>query len=130
MAVKEFKDVENTGTRLKKALDESFANPTSLLFTQMMADNPWHHCPSPQIVVCTAGGWYIETTDGNVHNMNPGDILYQDNCAEHPAAEEGTRKAQHFSGPQKDKGTCDQIIISLNQEGGPTANSANKPSPL
>ena len=51
--------------------------PQDLIFTQQTGDNPWHQCPSPQLVVTLAGSWYIRTTDGGYVEMHAGDVLYQ-----------------------------------------------------
>ena len=49
----------------------------TVVVTQQFGPNPWHYCPSPQFVVTLSGQWYIETGDGDVIVMSPGDVLYQ-----------------------------------------------------
>lgn len=95
----------------------------------MSGDNPWHHCPSPQIVVCLSGGWFVKTTDGITTTMSPGDVLFQDNTPTHPAAEAGTRRAQHYSGTAK-SATCDQLIVQLRQPQGPVSDSKHAKPPM
>lgn len=133
MLQREFTNVEEKGysntPQLLKQLDEAFATPTNLVFTQLMGDNPWHHCPAPQIVICTGGGWFIKTTDGQRTELRVGDILYQDNTEQHPAAKEGTHKAMHFSGSLDGK-PCDQVIVQLDLKNGPIVDSKHSPPPL
>ena len=62
---------------------------TGLVVTQQVGENPWHFCPSPQFVVTLEGSWYIRTSDGETTTFRPGDVLYQDNSAEHPLARRG-----------------------------------------
>ena len=59
------------------------------MVTQQVGENPWHFCPSPQFVVTLEGSWYIRTSDGETTTFRPGDVLYQDNSAEHPLARRG-----------------------------------------
>ena len=35
------------------------------------------------------GSWYIRTSDGKTTTFKPGDVLYQDNSAEHPLVRRG-----------------------------------------
>jgi len=118
----------NTPQLLKK-LDPSFATPSDIIFTSLAGENPWHHCPAPQIVVCLGGGWYIRTTDDTVTEFRPGDVLYQDNTELHPAAKVGTRQAMHFSG-SLDVKPCDQMIVQLDLKDGPIANSKQASPPM
>ena len=60
-----------------------------LVVTQQVGENPWHFCPSPQFVVTLEGSWYIRTSDGKTTTFRPGDVLYQDNSAEHPLVRRG-----------------------------------------
>ena len=134
MVKHDVKDVEEkayaTAPQLVKKLDPNFAKATDIIFTQLAGENPWHHCPAPQIVVCVAGGWYVKTTDGKTTKLLPGDVLYQDNTKMHPSAEEGTRKAMHFSGSLNDE-LCDQVIIQLKlTNGGPLPSSKEMAGPL
>jgi hypothetical protein len=69
--------------------------PSNLIFTQQTGDNPWHQCPTTQIVVTLAGRWFVNTTDGDSVVMGPGDVLYQDD----------------FKGREVD-GPCNQLVIS------------------
>lgn len=133
MVKREFQDVEEKGyaasPQLVQQLDPEFATPTNVVFTQLAGENPWHHCPAPQLVTCTHGGWYIRTTDNKVTEFRVGDILFQDNTQKHPAAQDGTKKAQHFSG-SLDNQPCDQIIVQLDLKKGLIPNSKNAPAPL
>ena len=85
----------------------------ALVVTQQTDENPWHYCPSPQFVVTLAGRWYVKTGDGETLVMKPGDVLYQDNVKTHPMAEEGTRKAQHYSGARG--GPCNQMVVQVDR---------------
>ena len=85
----------------------------ALVVTQQTGENPWHYCPSPQFVVTLAGRWYVKTGDGETLVMKPGDVLYQDNVKTHPMAEEGTRKAQHYSGARG--GPCNQMVVQVDR---------------
>jgi hypothetical protein len=126
---REFNDVQevaysNTLQLLKKLDTQNFARPTDVVFTTLQGDNPWHYCPSPQIVVCTGGrGWYIRTSDGHTTKLPKGSILYQDNTEQHPLAtgellalgkssDDAPHKGQHFSG-SIDEQPCNQLIIQL-----------------
>lgn len=135
MMERDFTGVKEVGysntPQLLKKLDPSFASPRNVMFTSLAGENPWHYCPAPQIVVCLAGGWYIRTTDGHVTEFRPGDVLYQDNTKEHPAALEGTRQAMHFSGSLDDGKPCDQMIVQLDlKDGSPVADSKHAPPPM
>ena len=88
-------------------------NVKTMVVTQQFGPNPWHYCPSPQFVVTLSGQWYIETGDGDIIVMTPGDVLYQDNTKDHPLAREGTRAAQHYSGVVPDTGPCNQLVIQV-----------------
>jgi len=133
VAKREFRNVREEGysntPQLIKKLDPHFAIATDVIFTSLSGENPWHHCPEPQIVVCLSGGWYVKTTDGETVQLLPGDVLFQDNTAKHPAANEGTHDAMHFSGSLFD-GPCDQLIVQLDLKDGPIPNSKEAPPPL
>jgi len=129
---RDFKDVEEQGysntPQLVKKLNPAFAKPTDIVFTQLAGENPWHHCPSPQLVICVRGGWYVMTTDGRTQNLLPGDVLYQDNTEQHPLAKPDTRQAMHFSGSLHNE-PCDQVIIQLQLTDG-FASSKDEVGPL
>lgn len=110
-------------------LESDIAVPTGVVFTQLSGDNPWHHCPGPQIVVCLAGAWFVRTTDGITTTFLPGDVLYQDNTKRHPAAKAGTQQAQHYSGTSGGK-PCDQMIVQLMQPDGPVTDSLTAKPPM
>lgn len=130
---RDFKNVEEKGysntPQLVKQLDPNFATPTNVIFTQLAGENPWHHCPSPQLVICVGGGWYIKTTDGNTQKLLQGDVLYQDNTEQHPSAKKDTRQAMHFSGSLNNE-PCDQVIIQLELTNGFASTSKDKAGPL
>ena len=84
-----------------------------MVVTQQFAENPWHYCPSPQFVITTQGRWYIETGDGDRIEFSAGDVLYQDNTAEHPMATAGTQRAMHYSGAI---GRCNQLVIQVDRK--------------
>jgi len=88
----------------------------AMVVTQMFGENPWHYAPSSQFVVCLSGGWYVRTSDGKQVVFRPGDVLYQDNTARHPAARDGTQKAMHFSGVAPGEQTCSQLVIQVERK--------------
>eukprot|EP00977_Amphora_coffeiformis_P005981 scaffold1276_cov162-Amphora_coffeaeformis.AAC.1 len=126
-----------------KQINPDVAVPTDVIFTALQGENPWHHPPAPQIVVCLGGGWYIRTNDGKRVDFLPGDVLYQDNTDNHPGAavsdERQTKEqavvehaAQHFSGSLNGE-PCDQMILQLELKHGPivvTDGSKNVPNPF
>lgn len=112
-----------------RSLDSDIAVPTGVVFTQLSGDNPWHHCPGPQIVVCLSGAWFVRTTDDVTTTFLPGDVLYQDNTKRHPAAKAGTHQAQHYSGTSGGK-PCHQMIVQLLQPEGPVADSFTAKPPM
>ena len=74
----------------------------------------FHH--AAQFVVTLEGSWYIRTSDGKTTTFEPGDVLYQDNSAEHPLAKLGASGqapsgAQHWSGAQG--GPCNQLVLGV-----------------
>ncbi|ACI65193.1 predicted protein [Phaeodactylum tricornutum CCAP 1055/1] len=133
MVTRTFQNVEEKGyaktPQLVTQLDNAFGVPTDVVFTQLMGENPWHHCPAPQFVICLAGGWYVKTNDGNTVNLLPGDVLFQDNTENHPAAKENTKNAQHYSGSLNGE-PCDQMIVQLDLRHGPIGDSKNAPQPI
>lgn len=82
--------------------------PTDLVFTQQTGANPWHQCPSPQLVVTLAGHWYVNTTDGASVVFRPGDVLYQDDSK--GLLVHGSTP-NHYSGALG--GPCNQLVISV-----------------
>ena len=85
----ETKDFTSTGGDAALQYVRAFSDSddfslTGLVVTQQVGENPWHFCPSPQFVVTLEGSWYIRTSDGKTTTFRPGDVLYQDNSAEHP----------------------------------------------
>ncbi len=95
-----------------RVFDKEFKIKT-MIVTQQFAENPWHYCPSPQFVITTKGSWYIETGDGDRIEFRVGDVLYQDNIAEHPMAIAGTQRAMHYSGPVG--GPCNQLVLQVDR---------------
>lgn len=122
----EVKGYSNTPQVIKK-INPEIAVPTDIIFTALSGENPWHHPPAPQIVVCLGGGWYIKTNDGKRVDFHPGDVLYQDNTEKHPGATNGTveHAAQHFSGSLNGE-TCDQMIVQLELKKGPIVADGTK----
>lgn len=82
--------------------------PHKLVVTQQIGANPWHFCPSPQVVVTLAGSWYINTTDGDSVVLHPGDWLFQDDSADNPG------QGKHYSGPTTD-GPCNQLVLAVDR---------------
>mmetsp|Transcript_137045 Transcript_137045/g.382126 ORF Transcript_137045/g.382126 Transcript_137045/m.382126 type:complete len:209 (-) Transcript_137045:94-720(-) len=81
---------------------------TGVIVTQLLGPNPWHHCPSTQFVLTMSGTWYVNTTDGDQRYLPAGTWLFQDDTADHPAAQPGTRKAMHYS---EAVGPCNQMVL-------------------
>ena len=117
----ETKDFTSTGGDAALQYVRAFSNSddfalTGLVVTQQVGENPWHFCPSPQFVVTLEGSWYIRTSDGKTTTFKPGDVLYQDNSAEHPLAKLGASGqapsgAQHWSGANG--GPCNQLVLGV-----------------
>jgi hypothetical protein len=139
---REYKDVQEVGysntPQLLTKVPTHFATPTAILFTALAGANPWHHCPTPQIVVCLRGGWYVQTTDGETTELLAGDVIYQDNTVNHPGAAAGKggtteHAAMHYSGSLtidgKDK-PCDQMIVQLQLKEELVANSKDAEAPF
>ena len=141
----QIKGYSNTPQVIKK-INPDVAVPKDIVFTALRGENPWHHPPAPQIVVCLGGGWYVRTNDGVRVEFYPGDVLYQDNIEAHPgvtgttttthASSEGhaviEHAGQHFSGSLNGE-PCDQMIVQLELKNGPivvTDDSKNVPSPF
>ena len=82
--------------------------PTDLIFTQMLGDNPWHQCPTSQFVIPMSGSWRVNTTDGDSIVMGPGHVFYQDDYR--GLATAGGVKPAHFS--TSVGGPCNQLVIS------------------
>ena len=82
--------------------------PTDLIFTQMLGDNPWHQCPTSQFVIPMSGSWRVNTTDGDSVVMGPGHVFYQDDYKGLETA--GGVKPVHFSASVG--GPCNQLVIS------------------
>jgi hypothetical protein len=133
---RDFKDVQEVGysntPQLLTKVPSSFATPTNVIFTALQGENPWHHCPTPQLVTCLRGGWYVKTTDGIRVDLLPGDVIYQDNTADHPAARKDSHAAMHYSGSLNNDEPCDQMIVQLElKDGGtPIANSKEAGPPF
>ena len=96
----------------------------SVVVTQMVGENPWHYAPSEQFVVTLAGAWYVRTSDGTTRVFKAGDVLYQDNTRQHPAAVDGTQKAMHYRGVAPGYATCSQLVIQVERVRPPTADNA------
>ena len=95
----------------------------SVVFTQQFGDNPWHHPPSVQVVICLSGSWFVRTSDGSERTFNPGDVLFQDNVAAHPTLcatdgskdELGDHAGQHFSGAVGGS-PCNQLVLQVERK--------------
>eukprot|EP00931_Biecheleriopsis_adriatica_P010463 TRINITY_DN111531_c0_g1_i1.p2 TRINITY_DN111531_c0_g1~~TRINITY_DN111531_c0_g1_i1.p2 ORF type:complete len:183 (-),score=19.57 TRINITY_DN111531_c0_g1_i1:93-641(-) len=96
---------------LSDTVDE--LNVTNIIVTQQLGPNSWHHCPQAQFVVTLAGAWFVNSTDGDQRFLTPGTWLWQDDSAHHPAAENGTRKAMHYS---EALGPCNQMVLQFEKK--------------
>jgi len=126
----EVKGYSNTPQVIEK-MNPEIAIPTDIVFTALSGEDPWHHAPAPQIVVCLGGGWHIKTNDGKRVDFHPGDVLYQDNTENHPGATKGKaveHAAQHFSGSLNGE-QCDQMIVQLELKKGPVVADSTKEVP-
>ncbi|KAK9807121.1 hypothetical protein WJX73_007671 [Symbiochloris irregularis] len=69
---------------------------TKVIVNQMPAGNvqQLHPCPHSQFVTVLSGSWYVETTDGTRREFKVGEVMFQDNTEDSPAA----KTPQHASG--------------------------------
>ncbi|DBB18177.1 TPA: hypothetical protein ACH3X3_003150 [Trebouxia sp. C0006] len=90
------------------------ANSTSTIFVQMIVGQytPPHNAPVSQFVTVSSGNWYIETSDGEGRIFEAGDILFQDNTANSPAAV-FPNLAKHISGQVGDQ-PCNFVVTQVN----------------
>ncbi|KAL2652033.1 hypothetical protein R1flu_020161 [Riccia fluitans] len=86
--------------------------PTKIVFTELSPGlkQPLHSCPQVQFVITLSGSWYIETTDRSRYEFQPGEVLFQDNVEDSPAA----KPPQHYSGVVGDQ-PCQQFIIQFDR---------------
>jgi hypothetical protein len=70
-----------------------------------------HPCPQVQFVVCLAGSWYVETTDGDRKDFKVGEVLFQDDVEDSPAA----KTPKHASGVNGDEPN-QQLILQVDRE--------------
>mmetsp|Transcript_12641 Transcript_12641/g.38030 ORF Transcript_12641/g.38030 Transcript_12641/m.38030 type:complete len:160 (-) Transcript_12641:2357-2836(-) len=87
--------------------------PTKVTFSELPSNNEqdWHPCPGVQFVVCLAGSWYVETTDGSRKDFSVGEVLFQDDCEASPA----DKTPQHKSGVNGDKPN-QQMILTVDRK--------------
>ena len=104
--------------------------PSSIILTQQIGNNPWHQCPTSQFVVTIDGTWFINSrylstqnlskralfihspntaTSGDYVEMSHGHVLYQDDY-KGLVLPNGVRPV-HFSGVVGDE-PCNQMVIS------------------
>jgi len=93
-----------------QAVRDGLPAPTSVVFTELPSDfdNPWHLCPAPQWVITLRGGWFVKASDGTTKEFGPGDVLFQDNTSNSPAAS----SPRHYSGTVG-RGPCQQMIVQV-----------------
>lgn len=103
------------GFQMKKYADkEQFVKDTGpvvkAVFSELDVGNfqDWHCCPCPQLVTCITGSWFVKTSDGTERVFLPGDVLFQDDTKDSPAA----KVPQHQSG-QRGVVTNQQLIVQL-----------------
>lgn len=89
------------------------SKPTKVTFSELTVDNlqDFHSCPGVQFVVCLSGSWFVETTDGDRKDFQPGEVLFQDDCEASPAK----KAPKHKSGVNGDKPNR-QMILSVDRE--------------
>ncbi|KAG6549417.1 hypothetical protein Mapa_009136 [Marchantia paleacea] len=92
--------------------DDFGGNTTKLVFTELSVNltQPLHSPPAVQFVVTISGSWYIVTTDGSYRAFQPGEVLFQDDTVDSPAA----KIPEHFSGAVGAV-PCQQMIIQFNR---------------
>ncbi|KAK3239473.1 hypothetical protein CYMTET_50597, partial [Cymbomonas tetramitiformis] len=92
--------------------EDGVPTPDKIAFTQVPVgwDNPWHPCPKTQFVITLSGSWYVTTSDGSRREFTTGDVLFQDNTPDAPAA----KIPQHYSGTVGDV-PCQQMIIQVDR---------------
>lgn len=90
--------------------------PVKTIFTQLDVGNtqPPHNCPHVQFVVTLSGQWFVKTSDGTRHVFSAGDVLFQDNTKDNPAAKKGA-KAMHESGTEGDV-PCRQLMLFVDRK--------------
>ncbi|KAL3693057.1 hypothetical protein R1sor_006708 [Riccia sorocarpa] len=93
--------------------DDFGGNATKFVFTELSVGltQPLHSTPAVQFVITLSGSWYINTTDATYHAFQAGDVLFQDNTKDSPAA----KVPQHFSGAVGDV-PCQQFILQINRK--------------
>ncbi|KAK9827132.1 hypothetical protein WJX74_007617 [Apatococcus lobatus] len=86
-------------------------NATTFGFIQMPTGqfNGPHNPPAPQFVTVLSGAWYVETGDGKIRVFEEGEIMFQDNTADNPAA----MNPQHSSGTVDDGVPCNIIATKV-----------------
>ncbi|MCO5594299.1 hypothetical protein L7F22_048328 [Adiantum nelumboides] len=92
--------------------DDFGGNATKMVFTELSVNltQPLHNTPSTQFVITLSGSWYIKTTDGSYREFLPGEVLFQDNTKDSPAA----KSPQHYSGAVGDV-PCQQFVIQFDR---------------
>ncbi|KAL2634763.1 hypothetical protein R1flu_006242 [Riccia fluitans] len=93
--------------------DDFGGNATKFVFTELSVNlsQPLHSTPAVQFVITLAGSWYIKTTDGTYRAFQPGEVLFQDNTKNSPAA----KVPQHYSGQAGDV-PCQQFVLQINRQ--------------
>jgi len=83
--------------------------PSGIVITQQVGDNPWHQCPTSQFVVTIDGTWFVNTTNGDYVEMSRGHVLYQDDY-KGLIMPNGVQPV-HYSGVVGSE-PCNQMVIS------------------
>ncbi len=65
----ELKIAANAGPLPLSSLSALSYNPTNVT---------WHHAPTPQFAINLSGDLQVETSDGQKHQIGPGDLVYLD----------------------------------------------------
>jgi hypothetical protein len=91
---------------------QSSIEPNKTSFTQLPPGtvSPMHSCPGVQYVFDMSGSWYVETTDGTRREFQPGEVLFQDDVENSPAA----KPPQHASGTVGSE-PCNQMVLQVNR---------------
>ncbi|KAK9814294.1 hypothetical protein WJX72_003545 [[Myrmecia] bisecta] len=112
------KECKMKGFNLKKyAETEQFVKevdaPSKLVFSELEPGNfqDWHSCPQVQFVVCLKGSWFVKATDGTKKVFKRGDVLFQDDVKDSPAAKQPT----HQSGVVGDEPN-QQLIVQVQRK--------------
>jgi hypothetical protein len=97
----------------KQYVKQSKVKPEKISFSQLPEGtfSDLHSPPGVQWVVDMQGSWFVETSDGTRREFSPGEVMFQDNVENSPAA----KQPQHKSGTNG-KEPCNQMIMQVERK--------------